>query len=50
MPNFYVERGFSTDGKIQPNNESASINSADQENEPENKEITEKKVGIFNFW
>lgn len=50
LPNFYVDRGFSTVEKTKPDNEIASSNSADQENESENKEITEKKVGIFYFW
>ena len=47
MPNFYVDRGFSTNNnKIEPN-ESATVNSADQENESEIKENPEEKVGIF---
>ena len=46
MPNYYVERGFSTDKKMQPNEKDTS-KVADQEDESERKEIPEEKVSIF---
>ena len=46
MPNYYVERGFSTDKKLQPN-EKATSKDADKENESETKEIPEEKVGVI---
>ena len=46
MPNYYVERGFSTDKKLQPN-EKVTSKDADQENESEAKEIPEEKVSTI---